>query len=66
MADAAVRLRLEVNGNGGQASAAGARAAVEDALCAAAPDADLHLSVVLLEPLPPGFVPVSQLLARRP
>lgn len=66
MAEDAVRLRIEVAASGGHVNATAVRTAVEDALCAGAPDAELHLSVVLLEPMPQGFIPVAQLLARRP
>jgi Fe-S cluster biogenesis protein NfuA len=60
----AVHLRLEVGGGCGS-NPAGVRAVVEDALCAAAPDAALEFEVVEAEPVPQGFVPLAQLVVRR-
>jgi hypothetical protein len=59
-----VRVTLAMEAGCG-ANPAAARAAVEEALCAAAPDASLDLAVETRAPAALGFVPLSQLVARR-
>jgi hypothetical protein len=62
--DGAVDVRLEVAG-GPAANPGELRGLIEDALCAAAPDVAVHVSVETVEAVPQGFVPLAQLTLRR-